>query len=318
MQNQSWQITIIPVETITLNQNVSDRCLLVALAHPDDESFGAPPVGTILRYAHEGVAVHYACATRGEAGSADAEMLQGFDSLGALRTHELQCAAQILGLTAVHFLNYRDSGMENSPDNHDPASLVQAPLDEVAEKLARLIRQIKPQVVLTFDASGGYFHPDHIKMYQATTRAFHAAGNEAQFVHLIDEGLPPYQPQKLYYLTIPQAFVRLMVNLLPWFGKDPAAFGRNNDLNIKRIAEVEQQITTTVAVGRFFAASQQAADCHASQKAGLPAIPKIVQRWLGRRESFTRVVPPPQPGEPIETDLFANVVNLTTGKAGGL
>src|SRR5262245_41936545 len=99
-------------------------------AHPDDETFGHG--GTIARYASAGVAVHYACATRGEVGGVAPELLEGYTDVAALRTAELECAARTLGMAAVHFLGYRDSGMAGSPDNQHPAALVQAPVERVA------------------------------------------------------------------------------------------------------------------------------------------------------------------------------------------
>lgn len=294
-------------ESITLKQTNPGYTLLVVLAHPDDESFGSPPVGTILHYAQTGVAVHYVCATRGEAGTVDPDYLASFDSVGALRTHELHCAAQVLGLSSLHFLNYRDSGMENSPANQHPNCLIQAPVEAVAEKITALIRELKPQVVLTFDRSGGYFHPDHIHIHKATTLAFHKSGDSVQCSPQLEAGLTPHQPQKLYYTAFPQAFMRLAVKLLPLFGKDPAALGRNKDLNLKRIANVEQQITTKIGVHPYFAASRQAAACHASQVAGVPKVPKFILKWLMRYETYSRVCPSPRRGEKLERDLFAGV-----------
>jgi LmbE family N-acetylglucosaminyl deacetylase len=295
------------IESIILKQTNTDSTLLIVLAHPDDESFGSPPVGTILHYAQAGVAVHYVCATRGEAGSVDAEHLAGFASVGDLRSHELRCAAQVLGLVSLHFLNYRDSGMENSPENQRPDCLVQAPLEAVAEKITALIRQLKPQVVLTFDPSGGYFHPDHIHTHKATTLAFHKSGDSAEFPQQLESGLTPYQPQKLYYTAFPRGFFRLVVKLLPLFGKDPTAMGRNKDINLKRIADLEQQITTKLRVSPYFATSRQAAACHASQVAGVPKVPKFILKWLMRYEAYSRVFPSFRPGEAIERDLFVGI-----------
>ena len=281
--------------------------LLVSLAHPDDESFGSPPVGTILRYAQAGAAVHLVCATRGEAGTIDAEHLRGYDSVAALRTQELHCAAQVLGLAGVHFLDYRDSGMENSPDNQHPDCLIQAPIEAVAEKITYLIRQLHPQVVLTFDPSGGYFHPDHIRVHRATTLAFQAAGDPTQFSAHLEEGLAPYQPQKLYYMLFSRGLIKAAVKLMPLIGQNPAAFGRNKDINLKRTAAVQQQLTTRIGVADFFKPSRQAAACHASQIAGLPRIPNFVLKWFARYETYTRIAPPFQADEPFEDDLFAGV-----------
>lgn len=103
------------IDTLWLDRAPRPRTILIAYPHPDDESFGNG--GTIARYTAEGVAVHYACATRGECGTVDAPMLAGYASVGELRTAEQACAARALGLAAVHFLGFRDSGMPGSADN---------------------------------------------------------------------------------------------------------------------------------------------------------------------------------------------------------
>ena len=94
--------------------------MLAVLAHPDDESFGMG--GTLALYARRGVAVHLVCATRGEAGEVDEQLLSGKRSIAELRENELRCAAQKLGLAGVHFLGYRDSGMAGSGWRERPES----------------------------------------------------------------------------------------------------------------------------------------------------------------------------------------------------
>lgn len=113
------------------------KTLLVIFAHPDDESHG--PAGTLAKYAREGVEIHYLCATRGEAGIVDSNLLQDGSSVAALRTTEVQQAAAELRLRSVNFLSYRDSGMEGAADNQHPDSLYRAPLNEVAARIARFI-----------------------------------------------------------------------------------------------------------------------------------------------------------------------------------
>ena len=294
------------MENIVLKETDASRRLLVAFAHPDDETFG--PAGTITHYASRGVAVHYLCATRGEAGHVDPQLLAQYSSLADLRIKELKCAARHLGLAGVHLLDYRDSGMEGAQENQDPSSLYQAPMEQVVEKIARLIRQIRPQVLITFDRTGGYFHPDHVKMHQATTLAFEAAGNPQRFPWQLEQGLPAYGPQKLYYHTpFPRALLRLLVRVLPLFGHDPAALGHNNDIDLKRIAAEEQTVTTKIDVSSCFEASQQAAQCYASQNPGGGArIPGVVARWLLRFDRYSRAVPPYIDGQ-IERDLFAGI-----------
>ena len=151
------------------------KTILAVLAHPDDESFGMG--GTLALYASRGVQVHLVCATRGEVGEVSPNLLKGFESIAKLRESELRCAAGVLGLSGVHFLDYRDSGMPGSPDNSHPQALAAQPLDTVAAQVVWYIRTLKPQVVLTFDPIGGYRHPDHIAIQRATVRAFEQAGN---------------------------------------------------------------------------------------------------------------------------------------------
>ena len=293
------------METITFKDTRTTRRLLIALAHPDDETYG--PAGTILRYAGDGVAVHLICATRGEAGHADPELLEGCDSLADLRTGELLCAARHLGLAGLHLLDYRDSGMEGDPQNQDPASLYQAPVDQVVEAITRLIRQIRPQVVITFDRTGGYFHPDHVKMHTATTLAFHAAGDPGRFPGQLERGLAAYAPQKLYYTAFPRGMLKLLVKVLPLFRQDPAALGHNNDIDLVRVAAEDQTVTTKINISKHFEASRQAAQCYVSQNpAGGTHIPRIVGRWLFRFDRYARAVPSWRGGR-IERDLFAGI-----------
>jgi len=172
--------------------------LLAVLAHPDDETFGMG--GTLAMYARRGVDVYLVCATRGEVGDVSPELLKGFNSVAELRESELRCAASLLQLAGVFFLDYRDSGMPGSPDNLHPKALASTPQDEVIAKVVHFIRQLKPQVVLTFDPIGGYRHPDHIAIHQAAVGAFYAAGKADYH----PEDLPAYQPQKLYFHTMPK------------------------------------------------------------------------------------------------------------------
>src|SRR3990170_1624490 len=156
----------------------ADRALLAVLAHPDDESFG--PGGTLALYASRGVQVHLLCATRGEVGTVAPDLMAGHATIGDLRQAELECAAEHLGLTGVHFLGYRDSGMPGSPDNQHPQALAAAPIEEIARRVAGYIRQIRPQVVITFDPLGGYRHPDHIAIHRATVVALDVARDPTQ------------------------------------------------------------------------------------------------------------------------------------------
>ena len=136
---------------------------LVAVAHPDDETFGC---GSAIAHAADlGADVTVVCATRGEAGESVPGSVDGAD-LGTVREAELHRAAERLGVRRVELLGYRDSGFEGDlPDG----SLCAAPLDEVAGALARLLREVRPQVVLTLDGSDG--HRDHLHIGAAARRA---------------------------------------------------------------------------------------------------------------------------------------------------
>ena len=123
-------------------------------AHPDDETFGFG--STLAQYVAAGVKVYSVCSTRGEAGTVDPEYMNGYGTIADLRSVEMECAAKVLGLAGVIYLGYRDSGMQGSPDNKNPASLAMASVDEVAARMVKIIRELKPDVVITHDAGGGY------------------------------------------------------------------------------------------------------------------------------------------------------------------
>jgi LmbE family N-acetylglucosaminyl deacetylase len=292
------------IDSLWLKPEPAPRSLLIAYPHPDDETFGN--AGIVARYAAEGVAVHYACATRGEVGTVTPELLGDYPDAGALRTDELACAARTLNMAGVHFLNYRDSGMQGAPDNQHPGCLVQAPLDAVAGKLVALMRALRPQVVLTFGPYGGYGHPDHIKIHHATHAAFAAAGDPARYPEQIAAGLAPWQPQKLYYSTFSTRVLKIIVSLSRFFGQDPRRGGRNQDIDFVEALDQATAVTTTVDTGAYEAQKLAAFLCHRSQLdgMGLSRLPAPVRRmWLGR-EQFTRVAPPWDGRTAEERDLF--------------
>ncbi len=284
----------------------SSAILLAVLAHPDDESFGMG--GTLAVYARRGAQVHLVCATRGEAGDVDPQYLQGFKSIAERRVSELRCAAGILGLSGVYFLDYRDSGMSGSEDNRHPQALANAPLDEVAGKIASYIRRLRPQVVVTFDPIGGYMHPDHIAVHSATVQAFHLAGRAD---YRDPQGLAPFQPQKLYYHILPKRALRWVVRLMPLLGRDPRKFGRNQDIDLQRLVEEGDFPTHAWIDYRDVIEQREAATaCHASQLSGGPPRRGWMSwawRWIGQKEQFMRAYPEVKNGL-REKDLFEGVV----------
>ncbi|MBE3038654.1 MAG: PIG-L family deacetylase [Chloroflexi bacterium] len=280
---------------------MSKLTLLAVLAHPDDESFGMG--GTLALYASRGVDVHLVCATRGEVGEVAPELLKGFESIAKLRESELRCAAGVLGLTGVHFLGYRDSGMPGSLDNTHPQALAAQPLDEVAAKVVRHIRELKPQIVLTFDPIGGYRHPDHIAIQRATVRAFEQAGNP----DFAADSLPVYAPERLFFHKMPNGLLKFAVKFLPIIGKDPHKFGSNGDIDLVPIAEADFPTHARIDIRSVLKKKEKAGACHASQGGGRMGggLISLLMRLFNGTESFIRASPPVAEGEKVAKDLFA-------------
>ena len=281
---------------------VENKVILAVLAHPDDETFGMG--GTLALYARKGVEVHLVCATRGEVGEVPDGMMDGFSSVAELREDELRRAGELLGLKSINYLGYRDSGMPGSEDNHHPQALAAAPLDEVAGKVVHYIRLLKPQVVLTFDPIGGYRHPDHIAIQRATVRAFELISNPD---YDDPDGLAPFQPGKLYFHTINRGFLKATVWVLRLLGQDPHAFGRNKDIDLVSIANVDFPTHAKIDYSPVKELRERAAECHASQGGGEmnKGFRGFITRLLGgHTETFMQAFPEPKPGESVKRDLF--------------
>jgi LmbE family N-acetylglucosaminyl deacetylase len=277
--------------------------LLAVFAHPDDESFGIG--GTLALYSRRDVEVSLICATRGEAGNFPEDFRKNGDDIGRLREGELRCAAEVLGLNRVEFLDYRDSGMLGSPDNDQPGTLIHAPVEEVAAKITHIIRAIRPDVVVTFDPQGGYRHPDHIAIHHATVEAYHAAGHADRF----PDEQTPYTPKKLYFATFLNRWLKLLVRLLPLFGQNPRKWGRNEDIDLVKITEISYPIHARIDIGTVVELKQKASACHASQLDGSPGqnpFARLVSRIGQNKETFMRAFPPASP-RLRENDLFEGI-----------
>ncbi len=158
------------------------RRLLLVHAHPDDESIGTG--ATMAKYAAEGAQVTLVTCTLGELGEVIPPSLAHLaagneDRLGEYRIGELAAACAALGVTDHRFLGgpgrWRDSGMAGTAGNDDPRCFWQADLDEAADALLEVIREVRPQVLVTYDANGFYGHPDHIQAHRVAWRAFELA-----------------------------------------------------------------------------------------------------------------------------------------------
>jgi LmbE family N-acetylglucosaminyl deacetylase len=279
---------------------MTNQTILAVLAHPDDESFGMG--GTLALYAKNGCSVYLICATRGEVGMVDDERMAGHKSIADLREGELRCAAQTLGLTSVIFLDYRDSGMPGTPDNDHPQALVNAPLEVVAGKVVEHIRALQPDLVLTFDPIGGYRHPDHIHIQQATTLAFEKSADPT----FLPESGQAFQPQGLYYHVFPRWFLRVMTRLMPLFGLNPRKWGRNKDIDLKSLAEVHFPTHVKVDIHSVATIKRDAGACHASQ-GGIQmrrGVMGFITRFFGEHEDYMRAYPPVNGKFKILKDLY--------------
>jgi LmbE family N-acetylglucosaminyl deacetylase len=276
------------------------KTLLAVVAHPDDESYGIG--GTLARYAAEGVEVHVAVATDGAAGSVDENWNGNRSKLAQVREEELKAAAKVLG-ARLHILGYRDSGYLGDPANEHPQAFANLELEEPVGRVVELIRTLRPQIVITHDETGGYFHPDHIQCYKVTTAAFDASGDPEQYPNI---GPEAYRPERLYYSAFSQAMTRRFIFLMRLRGQDPTKIGRNSDIDLTQLGVPDEQITAEIGYGKYWDVKSMASAQHASQGGGT-GFSRLLPVWLQKlflaKESYIRAYPPAPAGFK-EADLF--------------
>jgi N-acetyl-1-D-myo-inositol-2-amino-2-deoxy-alpha-D-glucopyranoside deacetylase len=186
------------------------KSVLFVHAHPDDECI---PTGiTIAKYAAEGAHVTVVTCTRGEVGEIVVDDLKHLhdahdEALGEHRVEEMAAAAKELGLSDHRWLGgvgrWRDSGMIGTPENDDPRAFWRADLDEAVAALTSIVRETKPQVVVTYDENGDYGHPDHIQAHRVAVGAIEAAADPDRYP---DAG-EPWRVEKLYYTAMPKSML---------------------------------------------------------------------------------------------------------------
>lgn len=169
--------------------------LMAVLAHPDDESLGVG--GTLLRYVAEGVGTAVVTATLGQVGwPGDPKEYPGPEALGRIREGELRAAVAELGVDELHLLGYMDG------------KLAEVDPQEATERIARLLRSFRPDVVITFGPEGAYGHPDHIAICQFTTAAVAAAADSNKYPEHAADGMGPHTVSKLYYMAPTRRLMR--------------------------------------------------------------------------------------------------------------
>ncbi|MFD7707925.1 N-acetyl-1-D-myo-inositol-2-amino-2-deoxy-alpha-D-glucopyranoside deacetylase [Streptomyces sp. NPDC059786] len=297
-----------------------DRRLLLVHAHPDDESINNG--ATMARYAAEGAQVTLVTCTLGEGGEVIPPGLAHLtgDALGSHRLAELDAAMRELGVTDHRRLGgdtrYRDSGMMGGPDNDDPRCFWRADVDEAAAHLVAVVREIRPQVLVTYDPDGGYGHPDHIQTHRVAMRAADLAADPAFRPDLGE----PWRIAKVYWNRVPRSVAE-------------AAFadlrGALPDLPFTKSAEVgdvpgvvdDTTVTTAVDGSAFAAAKAAAMRAHATQI-------EVAEPWFALSNELAQPLFPTEYYELVrgdrgpsgsmtgmETDLFAGIAAAPSGRA---
>ena len=278
------------------------RRLLISYAHPDDESFGLG--AAIPKWIDDGADIYLICATNGDVGHVPAELRGKYATVAELRLSELDCARQYLKFKEVFMLGYRDSGMTGSETASHRESLAyqwQHHPEHVTGDVMEVMRQVQPQVVVTFNRYGGYGHPDHIAIQRATVRAFECLRDANQTGD-------SYRPQKLYYPTYPKMSMRMRIWRARMKGQDPRRMGINQDVDSLRSLENIEPVHARIPIARYLDIWEQASSCHASQGGGrMTRTSRLLRRVLYSKQGFTRVYPVPKHNRVDENDLFANV-----------
>ncbi len=203
--------------------------LLGVFAHPDDETFCAG--GTFARYAKDGAEIMVVSATRGQAGQIRDASVGTRRTIGAVRENELRLACGRLGVAQVRCWDYPDGGLAEA----DQAGLV--------ADVVRLIREFRPQVVISFGPEGAYGHPDHITIAAAVTAACLQAGDPASYPDQLAAGLAPHQPDRLYRSYFPPHDVLLMSRLATWLTSRPERFAGTMDFVHALLLMAEEAVT---------------------------------------------------------------------------
>src|SRR5699024_8110411 len=241
---------------------VTDRRLMMVHAHPDDESIvtGA----TLAKYSTEGVGVTLVTCTLGEEGEIIPPELAHLasdrdDRVGEYRIGELERACRALGVRDHRVLGgagrYRDSGMMGDKSNAHPKAFWNTDVDEAAGLLAETIREVRPQVLVSYDEHGGYGHPDHIQAHRVSRRALDLAA---------DRAVPgdPWKVDKLYAIAQPVGRIEESIARL---AEDPGRFTPPEQVTDLARGTPDSQVTTRVDASEHWAAKALAMRAHATQ-----------------------------------------------------
>jgi len=275
--------------------------MLVVRPHPDDESSATG--GMLAYYSARGVRTGVVTCTGGEEGEIhdpDLDPVADFPRLREIRERELRNACEILGVSTLRLLGYRDSGMKDTPANQHPEAFCQADLAEAAGRLVRVIRELRPLVMVTEQEGGSYPHPDHVNCHRVSVEAFRAAADEGAY----PEAGPAWQVPKLY--TVAQIDDGRWEALIPEFealGLDVSWLKRRQDGPPRAGPE---SATVALDVGPYSEVQRRALLAHRTQirpDGFFARLPEDLRRRAFKTAYFIRVHPPTAPGE-RERDLL--------------
>lgn len=277
--------------------------LMSVHAHPDDES--SKGAATLAKYAAEGADVLVVTCTGGERGSVLNPAMnrpEVRDDLAMVRRAEMEAARDILGVRQ-QFLGFVDSGLPAAGEPLPEGCFALAPLQEAAGRLVTLIREFRPHVIVTYDETGGYPHPDHLRAHEVTVAAFEAAGEASRFPSTGQV----WQPLKLYYHgALSKAWFQTMHDAMTARGLDSAMQAV--------LAEFPDDVpaphfTTRVPCAEYFSVRDRALLAHATQidpNAGLMLHDRDVEREVWPTEDYHLARSHVETSLP-EDDLFSGV-----------
>ncbi len=261
--------------------DLSGISVLGAFAHPDDEGFGCG--GALAMLVARGARVTIAVGTNGDVGEISDPALATPETLASVRQEEMRQAMKVTGVQDIRFMGYRDSGMAGTPENDHPRSLYQAPPHRVTEELAQIIRDTRPDAVLTHDPTGGYGHPDHKTMCELVTKAFQTVTKEG----VTAQGS---RPMLLYYVCFPRSSFRRMWQQMLDAGITPPFAS----LDIDRLGSPDDEITTELDVRQYVDIKIESLNCHRTQidsNGPFSQLPPDVTRDMMGTEYFALVEP---------------------------
>ncbi len=271
---------------------MSKLTLMAVFAHPDDEAFGTG--GTLTKYAAEGNDVYLVTATRGEAGQIAEPDLATSANLPFVREQELRCACQIYGIHPPRFLDYQDG------------QLTIVNQGQAVGRLVRIIRELKPQVLVTFGPDGIYGHYDHIAVYRWATIAVDLATDPDCFPEQFSDVCEPHQVSKVYFRALPESQVAAMADE---DGK-PAAVMMDN-VPFFFAAQPEGEISAVIDVSHYVEPKLRGIQCHATQVGRnnrfFDTPDEVMEEHWFRHEHFVLASSTLGQPEGVETDLFAGL-----------